>query len=529
MLNLLRRRTGSRVVAAFAAILAMLGLVTVTSLWSLQKVASNAELLVDDKLARQRLTIELRASEQLNALRALSIARSDSLEVADAFKRQLADGETVTKRLLRQQASLQIDASEVALIAATRQQQQGFEAVRDEIFRQKDMGRTQQVDELVGSGFEPRLAAYMGALDALLAHQARAARQVSDDSHATLVAMRMLLGGLGLLALVAGAVLALALTRSIVVPLRDAVAFAKRAAVGDLAGTMGHARQDELGELLDALNDMARRLARTVSGVRDAAAAIDAASAEVAHGNLDLSRRTEHQGATLEETSAALNALATTVRANGAQAVDAARLAQGAADVAAQGGSAIAQVTDTMDGISRSAAKIVDIIAVIDGIAFQTNILALNAAVEAARAGEQGRGFAVVASEVRALAQRSATAAREIKVLISASVATIGEGAAIAAGAQATMAGMLDRVGGVSSLMAQIGSASHAQTDGIAQMNDAVAALEQDTRNNVALVEQVATASALLRQQAQVLSTLMRQFRVGAGELPPAALVPLLG
>ncbi|MBB3221176.1 methyl-accepting chemotaxis protein [Pseudoduganella umbonata] len=518
MPNLLRRHTGARVVAAFAAILAMLAMVTLTSLWSLQNVAANAELLAEDKLARQRLTIELRASEQLNALRALSIARSDSLEVADAFMAQLAAGEKVTQRLQRALAQQRGDAGELALTAAMRRQQQQFHAVRDAIFRQKEMGRTQQVDELIGSAFEPRLAGYMAALDALLGHQERAARQVSEDSRDTVVAMRVLLGGLGLLALLAGGVLALLLTRSIVRPLRDAVAFAERAAEGDLTGALRHGRQDEVGQLLDALNEMARRLARTVGGVRDAAAAIDAASVEVAHGNLDLSRRTERQAATLQETSAALDQLATTVRINGAQAVDAARLAQGAADVAGQGGSAIAQVSSTMDGISQSADRIVDIIAVIDGIAFQTNILALNAAVEAARAGEQGRGFAVVASEVRALAQRSATAAREIKALIADSVATIGQGAGLAAGAQATMGGMLERVDGVSTLMARIGDAAHAQTDGIAQMNDAVAGLERDTQNNAALVEEVAAASESLRQQAQVLSTLMQQFRIAAAE-----------
>jgi methyl-accepting chemotaxis protein len=517
MLNLLRQRTGARVVAAFAVILAMLVVVTLTSLWSLQKVAANAAVLADDKLARQRLTIELRGSEQLNALRALSIARSDSLEVGEAFMKQLVAGEGASRRLQQRLAGLGSDGAEQALVVAMDRQRQGFVAARDEIFRQKDMGRTQQVDELVASAFEPRLAAYMQAMDALLDHHARAASQVSGDSHATLAGMRVLLGGLGLLALLAGAGLALALTRTIVLPLRDAVAFAERTAAGDLAGTLRHDRQDEVGQLFDALTDMARRLAQTVGGVRDAAAAIDAASEEVAQGNLDLSRRTEHQAATLAETSTALDRLASTVRSNGAQAVSAAALAHGAAEAAGEGSTAITRVSTTMEGISHSAAKIVDIIAVIDGIAFQTNILALNAAVEAARAGEQGRGFAVVASEVRALAQRSATAAREIKALISDSVATIGAGAGLAAGAQATMADMLDRASGVSTLMARIGTASQAQTDGIAQMNEAVADLEADTQCNAALVEQVAAASEALRRQSQALNTLMQQFRTGAG------------
>ncbi|GGX95519.1 methyl-accepting chemotaxis protein [Pseudoduganella dura] len=526
MLNLLRQRTGARVVAAFSLILAMLAIVTATSLWSLQSVAANAEELAEDKLARQRITIELRGNEQLNALRASSIAHSDSLEVADLFMRQLAEGEKTSRRLQDQLARFDgdddADPAHRPLVSAVLRRQQLYRAARDEVFKQKDMGRVQQVEELVAASLEPRLKEYLRALDALLDYQAASAKQLSDDSRATFTWMRTLLAGMGLLALAAGAVLALMLTRSIVRPLRDALVFAGRTADGDLTATLRHGRQDELGRLLDALSGMAGKLAHTVSGVRDAAAAIDVASAEVAHGNLDLSRRTENQAATLEETAAALDQLTATVRTNSEQAVHAAALAHGAADVAAQGGSAIARVTATMDGISQSAAKIVDIIAVIDGIAFQTNILALNAAVEAARAGEQGRGFAVVAAEVRALAQRSATAAREIKALITQSVETIAQGAALASGAEATMTGMVERVGGVSGVMARIGTASHAQNEGIAQINGAVADLESDTQNNAALVEQVAAASESLRRQSEVLSGLMQQFRLGT---PGSALV----
>ncbi|TWI69813.1 methyl-accepting chemotaxis protein [Pseudoduganella lurida] len=521
MFNVIRQRTGARVVAAFALLLLMLAGVTAASLLSLQKVADNATALVDDKLARQRVTTELLGNERLNALRALSIAHSDSLEVMDYFQQGLNEGGKVTLALQRQLAAMPAQPAERALLDRAAARQAAYHAARAEVMKQKDMGRTQQVDELVAGRLTPAFDAYAAALNALLEHQRAAARLLSDDSHATYDQGRLTLAVLGAVALLLGAGLAWALTRSIVQPLQQALHLAERAAAGDLGATLQHGRRDEIGQLLDALSHMTARLARTVSGVRDAALAIDAASVEVAHGNLDLSSRTEHQAATLQETAAALTKLTEAVRDNTGQAVQAGRLAQGAAETAAAGGASVTAVVDTMHDLSASASKIVDIIAVIDGIAFQTNILALNAAVEAARAGEQGRGFAVVASEVRALAQRSAGAAREIKVLITASVDAIRRGAAQAEEAGATMTGMLDGARAVSTLMQDLGAASRSQDDGIAQINAAVTDLDTDTQRNAALVEEAAAAAEALRQQAASLRELMGQFRLAGQEGGP--------
>ncbi len=514
MLTLIQRHTGARVVAAFAVLLVMLAGVTLASLLSLQKVADNATVLVDDKLARQRVTTDLLGNERLNALRVLSIAHSDSLEVGDYFQQQLGVGEKASAALQTKLANMPSDAAEQALMQTAAAAQKQYRAVQADVMKQKDMGRTQQVEELVAGSLTPAFNAYAAALNALLDHQGRAAQKLSDDSHATYATGRVVLAVLGTVAVLIGAGLAWALTGSIVKPLRQALDLAERAAAGDLSAVLRHGRQDEIGQLLDALSDMTRRLARTVSGVRDAALAIDAASVEVAHGNLDLSHRTEHQAATLQETAAALTRLTEIVRDNTGQAVRAEQLARGAADTAAAGGASVTAVVDTMHDIQASAAKIVDIITVIDSIAFQTNILALNAAVEAARAGEQGRGFAVVASEVRALAQRSATAAREIKTLITTSVDAIRRGATQAEGAGTTMTGMLDGARAVSALMKDLGDASRSQDDGIAQINAAVTDLDTDTQRNAALVEEAAAAAEALRQQASALRALMQQFRL---------------
>ena len=523
MLTFIQRRTGARVVAAFAVLLAMLAGVTIASILSLQTVAGNAVILADDKLTRQRLTTEWLGSERLNAVRVLSVAHSDSLEVADYFQRQLVDGDKASAALQARLANMPAHAAEHALVTKALARQVAYRAARMEVLRQKDMGRTQQVEELVAARLTPTFDAYAAALQALLDHQHAAAQRLSADSHDTFITGRMVLAALGTTAVLVGIALAWALTRSIVEPLRAALDLAERAAAGDLTAVLSHRRQDEIGQLLDALSNMTRRLARTVSGVREAALAIDAASAEVAQGNLDLSRRTEHQAATLQETAAALDKLTQIVRAHAGQAVRAEQLAQGAADTAAAGGPAVRAVVATMQDISNSAELIVDIIAAIDTIAFQTNILALNAAVEAARAGEQGRGFAVVAGEVRALAQRSAGAAKEIKGLITASVDAIRRGAAQAEGAGATMTGMLDGARAVSELMKDLGSASRQQGRGIAQVNAAVTDLDRDTQRNAALVEEAAAAAEALRGQAAALRGLMGQFRLAApGPADPA-------
>ncbi|MBC7413370.1 MAG: HAMP domain-containing protein [Herminiimonas sp.] len=316
-------------------------------------------------------------------------------------------------------------------------------------------------------------------------------------------------------ATVLAAALAFWLTRTIARPLAVAANLAERVAHGNLSTDITVQSCDEIGQLMSALKNMSDSLRGIVSDVRSGAAAIGATAGEITSGNLDLSSRTEQQAAALEETASSMAELTSTVKQNADNARQANGLATTASEVARKGGAAVADVVATMGSINASSRKIVDIIAVIDGIAFQTNILALNAAVEAARAGEQGRGFAVVASEVRNLAQRSAAAAREIKSLIGDSVEKVDAGARLVDQAGATMDEIVASIGHVTGIMGEISAASQEQTAGIAQINHAISQMDNATQQNAALVKQAAATTESLRSQARSLSRVVNIFDLG--------------
>ena len=291
-------------------------------------------------------------------------------------------------------------------------------------------------------------------------------------------------------------------------------AVAERVRDGDLTVPVADTAQDEFSPLLNALGDMQRALTQVVSTVRQGSESVATASAEIAQGNNDLSARTEHQASALEETAASMDQLGATVRQNADNAQQASQLARTASEVAARGGEVVSQVVSTMRGIDQSSGKIAEIIGVIDGIAFQTNILALNAAVEAARAGEQGRGFAVVASEVRNLAQRSAGAAKEIKELITDSVTQVLSGSALVNQAGVTMTEVVDSIRRVNDVVSEISTASREQSAGVSQVGEAVTQMDQVTQQNAALVEESAAAANSLRQQAESLVSAVAVFRL---------------
>ena len=307
------------------------------------------------------------------------------------------------------------------------------------------------------------------------------------------------------------------ITRTITGPIHRAVHLAEAVAQGDLTHRLEVGAQDEIGRLLAALKHMTENLHGIVGRVRGGTDTITRASREVASGNIDLSSRTEQQASSLEETAAAMEQLTSTVKQNADNAQEASRLASNASLVAAKGGDAVGEAIETMSTINASSRKIVDIIGVIDSIAFQTNILALNAAVEAARAGEQGRGFAVVAGEVRTLAQRSATAAREIKDLIQASEASVKTGAQRVQAAGATMQEIVSGIERVARIIGEIDGAMHEQSSGISQIDRSVAEMDQATQQNAALVEQSTAASAMLNEQAQGLARTVGLFKLRAG------------
>ena len=515
-MKLLHLRTGPRVVASFTIVLLIMACMSAVSLWRLQTADDNASSLVNDKLAKQQLTSELVGASQLNGIRAVSIARGDSLEVSEYFQAQLTKGEKVVAGLEAKLNKLPQDGKEKVLFATVAEKKRAYLALRNEMLQFKEVGKIQEVATIVDTKLDVIFGAYIKALDDLLDYQTLAAHTLATESGNDFQNSRNLLVAFGIAALLIGSTLAWLLTRSIVAPLKQAVDFAARVAGGDLSTSVQHRRTDEIGQLLNALGEMAGRLALTVAKVRDGALAIDNASREVASGNLSLSQRTEHQAGTLEETAASMDELTATVRQNTSNARQADQLAISASAIAVKGGVVVADVVETMSVINDFAHKIVDITSVIDGIAFQTNILALNAAVEAARAGEQGRGFAVVAAEVRNLAQRSATAAREIKKLISDSTEKIEAGSQLAGTAGATMTEIVASVERVSAIISAISAAGAEQENGISQINAAIADLDSDTQQNAAMVEEAAAAADAMHLQANELTMMVSSFKLDA-------------
>ena len=391
----------------------------------------------------------------------------------------------------------------------------------------RDLQSEQAAHALRGDSLKVTLAIQtkLDALDEINAARTEAFNKAGDDIFdSAQVWISALLAGSVLL----GLALALGIARAVARPLQHAVKLAQEVAAGNLGSRIEVHSTDETGQLLQALQDMNNSLQQIVGQVRQGTDSIATASSQIAMGNQDLSARTEQQASSLEETAASMEELTSTVKQNAANAQQANELASVASQVAVRGGAAVSQVVQTMSDINASSRKIVDIIGVIDSIAFQTNILALNAAVEAARAGDQGRGFAVVASEVRTLAQRSAAAAKEIKQLIDASVIKVEEGNGQVDQAGKTMDEIVSSVRRVTDIMGEITAASHEQTAGIEQINQAVTQMDQMTQQNAALVEEAAAATGALQGQATALSKVVSVFDLGHGATfsPAPALQP---
>jgi methyl-accepting chemotaxis protein len=370
------------------------------------------------------------------------------------------------------------------------------------------------VTEIVHGKMDQRFMKVREGINALIQLQLDVGKNEYDQSQHSFTTFRLLSISLLSLGVLMGIGIGLWLIRGISRPLDYAVRFAQNVAAGDLTQKVEVTSTNETGKLLQALKDMNDSLVRIVGEVRTGTDTIATASGQIAAGNQDLSSRTEQQASSLEETASSMEELTSTVKQNADNAQQANGLALSASEVAVKGGAVVAQVVDTMSSINASSKKIVDIIGVIDGIAFQTNILALNAAVEAARAGEQGRGFAVVASEVRNLAQRSASAAKEIKTLIDDSVEKVDVGTRLVDQAGTTMNEIVDSIRRVTDIMGEITAASQEQTSGIEQINQAISQMDEVTQQNAALVEEAAAAAESLQDQAGNLSQVVSVFKL---------------
>src|SRR5471030_2188570 len=404
-------------------------------------------------------------------------------------------------------------------------------AARAKIEKLKLAGQFDEAGGVLQNELIPLSKQYLGSLKTMVDVQRHSIDANAEQIEGIYQTSRNRLIAMGTMVLLFGALCAWRLTLGIVRPLGRAVAVARTVADNDLSSKIEVDSTDETGQLLLALQHMNDSLARVVGEVREGSVAIATASSEIAAGNLDLSSRTEQQAGSLEETASSMEELTATVRQNADHTRRAKQLAQAASSVAVRGGAEVSQVVDTMGAINTSARKIVDIIAVIDGIAFQTNILALNAAVEAARAGEQGRAFAVVATEVRNLAQRSAAAAKEIKVLIDDSVDKVVLGTQLADQARNTMEAVVGSVKRVTDIIGEIADASAEQTAGLDQGHHAISAMDQATQQNAALVEQAAAAAAAMREETGKLSAVINAYTGGeaadSGPAPERVVAPL--
>jgi len=375
-------------------------------------------------------------------------------------------------------------------------------------------GDMQTFHSIADTKISPLFVDFDKAMAAVVSYRKQHAETLYADAQQrfSVTSMLILFGVGGAVAF--AVVMRIILTRKIVKPLDDAVLHFDKIAAGDLSGQISAGDKTETGKLFAALRNMQTSLVKTVTAVRQGAESIDVGSREIAAGNIDLSSRTEQQAASLEETASSMGELTSTVKQNADNARQANQLALSASEIAGRGGEVVGQVVQKMENISESSRKIADIISVIDGIAFQTNILALNAAVEAARAGEQGRGFAVVASEVRSLAQRSASAAKEIKGLIEASAGHVASGAELVGQAGQTMTDVVTAVKRVTDIMGEISSASEEQSAGIEEVNRALSEMDSVTQHNAALVEEAAAAAGSLEEQAHRLNEVVAIFRI---------------
>ncbi|WOI47667.1 methyl-accepting chemotaxis protein [Acidovorax sp. BLS4] len=518
-------RISHKLWGAVAAIVIALAAVVGTSAYRSAATQARSAQVTADMAMRVEAALRWAGLTETNAARTQAVIVSSDPAVEAEFKDLIAATSAQITEVQKSLEALPLSEADKAQMATIANARKVTIDLRTRARQLKAGGQQAEATTLVKQSYNPAVSAYLQTLRDFVQLQQRNAQAGQQAVAAErLVTVRM--GALAVALLVAGMVAgAYFLIRSIQQPLAEANALAARIAGGDLSGTQASVRGDELGDLLRSLQTMGDSLGRVVQQVRRSTDSIAIASAEIAAGNQDLSARTEQTSSNLQQTAATMEQFSSTLQQSAGSAREASGLAEGASGVARRGGEVVAQVVATMEEIQQSSRRIEDIIGVIDGIAFQTNILALNAAVEAARAGEQGRGFAVVAGEVRLLAGRSAEAAREIKGLIGASVERVHAGSRLVQDAGATMADIVQSVQRVADMIGEVTAATSQQSAGISQVNQAVGHLDQMTQQNAALVEQSAAAAQSLREQADQLTRTVSVFRVdhGVGFAPGAA------
>jgi methyl-accepting chemotaxis protein len=509
---------------AFGALAALVALVSLLGVRGMTDANGRFETYVNGVDSREGLAIVIRSGANRRAIgvRDMVLAKSDA-DIKSAQAAATKAHEALHKGLDELKEALaksQADARERELFDAVERIEARYAPVALDILKLAADGKREEAIDRMNTDCRPLLAQLIDATKAYMAYVGEGMARESAESEAAVAAQRRVLVGIAIGAVLAALALGWLITRRIVHALGAEPATlgeaARQVALGDLRPVAG-ADAAGAGSVLASMGTMQQQLVHLIGQVRNSAESIATASAQIAQGNMDLSSRTEEQASALEETAASMEQLGATVRQNANNAREADRLAQDASSVALRGGEVVTQVVATMKDIEDSSRRIADIIGVIDGIAFQTNILALNAAVEAARAGEQGRGFAVVASEVRSLAGRSADAAREIKTLIGASVERVERGTALVDRAGATMGEVVGAIRQVSSVVGEISTASNEQSAGVSQVGEAVSQMDRATQQNAALVEESAAAAESMKTQARQLVEAVAQFRLARG------------
>jgi len=504
-----------RLGAGFALVLCLTLVIAAAAVWRLNTIADATRAMMAVPLAKERMMDEWHMQTFAAVRRTAAIVKSSDPSLAEFFK---ADGTKTAARsaeLLKQIEPLLETDEERALFGRIAELRKAYTSSKEKAIKARTDGNAEEAARILNQEYIPVSEAYEGKQAELVKLQHERIDTIARGIDEANRSSARMIGVLAGAAVLFGAVCSWLLSNAIVRPIRQAVQVAEKVAGGDLTQRIEANGSDETGALLRALRNMNDSLVAIVAQVRSGTDTIATASAEISAGNMDLSSRTEQQAGSLGTTASTVEELTGTVRQNADSARQASQLSIAASDIAVQGGAVVDQVVQTMGAINDSSKKIVDIISVIDGIAFQTNILALNAAVEAARAGEQGRGFAVVAGEVRTLAQRSAAAAKEIKGLIVDSVSKVEDGTKLVDQAGMTMSEVVDSIRKVSDIVAEIASASGEQSTGIEQVNRAIADMDSSTQHNAALVEESAAAAAALREQADKLAEVVSLFNVG--------------
>jgi len=523
-------KIGARLALGFCLVLFCAAAILFNGLWRMSEMESSSEYIINQKVASMTAAMNMRESGS-----ALALALRKVVTPTDA-----AEGQQENQRLAKilqayagyegQLTKLTSTDKGKALLASSASERKVLFPIVEKIREMVGGGNYFDAAQLLKSDFLPSYEKWMASVGALASYQ-------QDDMSTAYVAFQssyhtgqISMVIIGIVTLALGAFFTWSITRTITAPLQRAGRITETIASGDLTTIVEEKSHDEAGQLVHSLNAMQTKLASTVNEIKQSAAIIAVASQEIATGNADLSHRTESQASSLEETASSMEQLTSTVKQNAENAHQANQLVMSASDYAVKGGKVVGDVVATMGSIKASSSKIVDIIGVIDGIAFQTNILALNAAVEAARAGEQGRGFAVVASEVRSLAQRSASAAKEIKILIGDSVSKVDAGGKLVDEAGVTMSEIVTSVKHVADIMGEITAASKEQSAGIAEVNGAIAQIDEITQQNAALVEQAAAAAESLQEQADLLARAVAVFKIDgavmASQGAPLSVVP---